>query len=182
LSVFGDAGMKINAGMLECWNDGFTLIELIVVISLISIILFVSVPRFYNETLPDNTKKVSRWIMMTSQSLKEKAFCDQKLYIMHVDMQSKRLWVTDESMSEEEVLKSGQKGFMFPDDVELIGVEFPGNNKIISGRADICFYTDGHSDMAVIHVEDDDNNRLSFFIEPFLSKVKLYEEYSGFEG
>lgn len=175
-----DTGMKINAGMLECWNNGFTLIELIVVISLISIIIFVSVPRFHNKTLPDNTKKVSRWIMLTSQSLKEKSFCDHKLYTMHVDMESKRLWVTDESMSEEDVLQTRQKGFMISDDVEVLDVEFPGDNKI-SGLADICFYPDGHSDMALIHIKDDDNNQLSFLIEPFLSKVKLYEEYSQFE-
>jgi prepilin-type N-terminal cleavage/methylation domain-containing protein len=163
-------------------TNGFTLIELIVVISLISIITFVSVPRFHNKTMPDNTKKVSRWIMITSQSLKEKSFSDQKLYTMYVDMESRQLWVTDESMSEEEVLKAGQQGFLIPDDVEVLDVEFPGNNKIISGLADICFYPDGHSDMALIHIKDDDNNRFSFLIEPFLSKVKLYEKYSGFEG
>jgi len=161
-------------------SNGFTLIELIVVISLISIITFVSVPRFHNKTMPDNTKKVSRWIMITSQSLKEKSFRDQKLYTMYVDMESRQLWVTDESMSEEEILKAGRQGFLIPDDVELLDVEFPGNNKIISGLADICFYPDGHSDMALIHIKDDDNNQLSFLIEPFLSKVKLYEEYSGF--
>ncbi len=161
--------------------NGFTLIELIVVISLISIIIFVSVPRFHNKTLPDNTKKVARWIMVTSQSLKEKSFCNQKLYTMHVDMESRRLWVTDGSTSEEDVLKTGQKGFMIPDDVEVLDVEFPGDNKIISGLADICFYPDGHSDMALIHIKDDDNNQLSFLIEPFLSKVKLYEKYSQFE-
>ena len=161
--------------------NGFTLIELIVVISLISIIIFVSVPRFRNETMPDNTKKVSRWIMITSQSLKEKSFREQKLYTMYVDMESRQLWVTDKSMSEEEVLKAGQQGFMIPDDVEVLDVEFPGNNKIISGLADICFYPDGHSDMALIHIKDDDNNQFSFLIEPFLSKVKLYEKYSSFE-
>ena len=149
--------------------------------SLVSIIIFISVPRFHNETLPDNTKKVSRWIMVKSHSLKEKSFCNQKLYTMHVDMESRQLWVTDESMSEEEVLKAGQKGFMIPDDVEVLDVEFPGNNKIISGLADIHFYTHGYSDMALIHIKDDDNNQLSFLIEPFLPKVKLYEKYSQFE-
>ncbi len=161
--------------------NGFTLIELIVVLSLISIIIFVSVPRFHNETLPDNTKKLSRWIMLTSQSLKEKTFCNQKLYTMHVDMETRQLWVTDESMSEDEVLKAGQKGFLIPDDVEVLDVEFPGNNKIISGLANINFYANGYSDMALIHIKDNDDNQLSLLIEPFLSKVKLYEKYSGLE-
>ena len=169
------------AGKLNKQSNGFTLIELIVVISLISIIIFVSVPRFHNKTLPDNTKKISRWIMVTSRHLKEKSFCDQKLYTMHIDMEGRQLWVTDESMSEEEVLKAGQKGFMVPDDVEVLDVEFPGNNKIISGLADIHFYTHGYSDMALIHIQDNDNNQLSFLIEPFLPKVKLYEKYLQFE-
>ena len=90
--------------------------------------------------------------------------------------------MTDESMSEEEVIKAGQKGFMIPDDVEVLDVEFPGNNKIISGLADINFYANGYSDMALIHIKDNDDNQLSLLIEPFLSKVKLYETYSGFEN
>ena len=173
---------KYDKAWVCLWrNNGFTLIELIVVISLMGIIIFVAVPRFHNETMTDNTKKVARWIMITSQSLKEKSFSEQKLYTMHIDMESRQFWVTGESMSEEDVLKTGQQQFLIPDDVEVLDVEFPDNNKIISGLADICFYPDGHSDMALIHIRNDDNNQFSLIIEPFLSKVKLYEKYSDFE-
>ncbi|MBU1161919.1 MAG: prepilin-type N-terminal cleavage/methylation domain-containing protein, partial [Proteobacteria bacterium] len=43
---------------------GFTLIELIVVISLISIMLFFAIPRFQSNVLSDSTKEVSRWILL----------------------------------------------------------------------------------------------------------------------
>ena len=69
-----------------------------------------------------------------------------------------------------------------PDDIQVLDVEYPGEEIISEGRADIHFYKRGYSDKAMIHVENNDNEQLSFLIEPFLSKVKVYEKYEGFEN
>lgn len=160
---------------------GFTLIELIVVISLISIMLFFSIPRFQNTFLSDNTKKTSRWIIGKVRALKEVAVQDQKLYILHVNMDTNSLWVSNDSMSEKEIQNANQEEFILPDDVKVLDVEFPEKGKISSGLADIFFYKNNYSDKALIHIEDSDNQQLSFLIEPFLTKVKMYEKYAGFE-
>ena len=91
------------------------------------------------------------------------------------------MWVTDELMSEEEMQNAEKQGFEFPDDINLVDVEYPGKDKILFGQADIYFYKKGYSDKALIHIEDSNNERLSFLIEPFLSKVRLYEEYVEFQ-
>ena len=160
---------------------GFTLIELIVVISLIGMMLFFSIPRFQDAIFTDATKKTSRWIIGTVKALKERAARDQKLYALHVDMDTNRLWISNESMSEEDLLEEAQKGFALPDEVTLLDVEYPGKGKVSSGQADIFFYKKGYSDKALIHMESEDAGQVSVLIEPFLSKVKLYEIYAGFD-
>ncbi len=161
-------------------RNGFTLIELIVVVFLISIMLFFTMPRFQDAVLSDKTKKTSLWIIGKVRALKEKAVSDQKLYTLHVNLDADRLWITNESMSEEELQNAERQGYELPNDVKALDVEYPDKGKISASLADICFYKKGYSDKALIHIEDDDK-KLSFLIEPFLSGVKLYEKYAGFE-
>ncbi|MCJ7616426.1 MAG: type II secretion system GspH family protein [Desulfobacterales bacterium] len=169
--------------MLHIRQDrGFTLIELIVVVSLISIMLFLYIPKFQEVVVFDNTKKVSRWIIGKVKALKEGSITNYKSYFLNVDLDNNRMWVTDELMSEEEMQNAEQQGFELPDDINLVDVEYPGKDKILFGRTDIYFYKKGYSDKALIHIEGSNNKQLSFLIEPFLSKVELYEEYVEFEN
>ena len=66
-------------------------------------------------------------------------------------------------------------------DVKLLDVEFPDDEKVSEGQADINFYQKGYSDMAIIHIENSDNERFSFAIEPFLSRVRWYQANVGFQ-
>jgi len=162
-------------------NNGFTLIELIVVISLISLMFFFAIPRIRVDILSDNTRKVSRWIMLNVSALKEKAVHDQKRYVLHLSLDSNRLWVTNDTLSEEELEEAAATGYNLPEDIKLLDVEYPDKEKISAGRADIYFYKKGYSDKAMIHITNNDNEVLSFLIEPFLSRARLYNKYLEFE-
>jgi len=160
---------------------GFTLIELVVVVALISIMLFLAIPRFQSDFLADSTKKVSRWILYKVPALKENAFRKQKKYVLHVGIDSEKMWITHDNMSDEELQDAEADAFTLPDDIKFQDVEFPDENIISAGRADIYFYEKGYSDKAIIHMVHDDDHRLSFLIEPFLPRVYLYNKYIGFE-
>jgi prepilin-type N-terminal cleavage/methylation domain-containing protein len=159
---------------------GFTLIELIVVISLISIMLFFAIPRFQSNILSDSTKDVSRWILLKIPYIKERAAREQKRYVLHVGLDSNKLWVTHEAMLEEALQSAETNGYKLPEDIKLLDVEYPDQEKISVGQADIYFNEKGYSDKAIIHLENDDNERFSFLIEPFLLRVRLYNSYTGF--
>jgi len=161
-------------------NRGFTLIELMVVISLISIMLFFSMPRFQNTIMTDSKRSTARWIIGKVRILKERSARNQKLYILHVNMDTNRLWTSNGAMSEEDLQSAQQKGYEIPGDLKVQNVEYPEKGIISFGQADICFYSKGYSDKALIHIQDDDG-KMSFLIEPFLPKVKMYEKYVGFE-
>jgi prepilin-type N-terminal cleavage/methylation domain-containing protein len=160
---------------------GFTFIELIVVISLISIMLFLAIPRFQGNFLSDSTKDVSRWILLKIPYIKEKAAREQKGYILHVGFDSNKLWITHEAMSQDSLQSAQENGYKLPENIKLLDVEYPDQEKISVGEAGIHFNEKGYSDKVIIHIEKDDNEQLSFLIEPFLSKVRLFNSYAGFE-
>lgn len=162
-------------------KNGFTLIELIVVITLISLILFFTLPRFHGSFLSNDTKKVSRWIMLKARTLKEKAVREKKIYILHVSVDANRLWTSHDTMSPDELQIAEQKGYEVSDDIDILDVEYPDDEKISTGQADINFYEKGYSDQAIIHMKNSDDEHFSFLIEPFLSHVRMYNTYVDFE-
>jgi prepilin-type N-terminal cleavage/methylation domain-containing protein len=159
---------------------GFTFIELIVVISLISIMLFLAIPKFQSNFLSNSTKAVSRWILIKVPDLKDKALKEQNRYILHVDFDANKLWITHETMSGEGLQSEETNGYQLPKDVKLLDVEYPDQKTISTGQAQIYFDEKGYSDKAIIHIKNEDNERLSFVIEPFLRRVRLYQKYVGF--
>lgn len=163
-------------------NRAFTLIELIVVISLISILLAFAIPRLDNSFFSNNKRKLSSWILLNVKSLKEKAVREQTKNILVVDIDNNQMWVSGESVSGESVSGDTPKGneYKLPDGFRLMDVEFLNDEKITSGIAEIHFYGRGYSDKALIHIEDRDENRFSYLIEPFLLHVKIKDQYVEF--
>ena len=164
-------------------HGGFTLIELIVVISLIAIMLFLSVPRFSQFFTSDDTSMTLRWLIVKIRLLKTTAVKEHKTFTLHADMDSGLFWISNESMeTEEERTAARAQGFTLPDDVKLVDVEFPGTGRIPAGTADISFYKKGFSDMAIIHIEGAGDDMKSLVVEPFLSTVKVHDTYKSYDA
>lgn len=159
---------------------GFTLIELIVVISLLGLMLFFSLPRLQNNPFIDESKKTSRWLIAKVQALKESAIRDQKQYSLLFDLDSGRVWETNEAMSQEDYETAALNGYVLPDNVRIIDIEYPQRGKITTGQTEITFYKAGYTDKAFVHMQEEETY-LSFLIEPFLSNIQVFEEYKGFE-
>lgn len=178
-----DLRSTIVAGGTNCdeHSGGFTLIELIVVMSLIGLMLFFALPRLQNNPFLDDAKESSRWFILKVQALKESAVRDQKQYSLFFDLDSGRIWETNESMSREEFENAALSSQALPEDVRIIDIEYPGIEKISSGQTAITFYKAGYTDKAFVHMQENDTY-LSFLIEPFLSRVQIFEKYVGFEG
>ncbi len=160
---------------------GFTLIELIVAISLIGLMLFFSLPRLQNNPFFHGSKESARWLIGKIQVLRESAIRDQKQYSLHFDLDSGRIWETNESMSQEDYEIAELNSYALPEDVRIIDVEYPKKEKVTAGQTEITFYKAGYTDKAFIHLQEGETY-LSFLIEPFLSEVQVVEEYKDFEG
>ncbi len=162
---------------------GFTLIELIVVITLISIMMFFAVPRLNTNLLSSEKRRVSQWIVLTVNSLKENAVRDQQDYLLCADPDENKLWTAVEKQAPGgagEPEREKIKEFKIPEGWNLTDAAFPGRDPRRSGVAVIRFYKKGYSDKAMLHVEDDSADRITYEIRPFLKQVKIHEKYAEF--
>lgn len=163
-------------------NKGFTLVEIMVVMILISLMLFFTVPRIQSSVFSGDSKDVTRWLILKIKSMKENALIDQKTYILHIDIDSDKLWISHEGMTDEEYAQAKENEFVFPKSIEVMDVEYPGAGVVINGETEVYFYPKGYSDKAIIHVADNRSEYRSYIIEPFLSKVKIIDLYYRFES
>lgn len=160
-------------------NSGFTLIELIVVVIIMSVMLVFATPRLAGFIFPDDTNKIVRWIVVKARMLRNNAVQHQKDYILNLDIDNNSVWIADESMDTEEALKlAHENGYPLPETVRLLDVEFPGQGKVIQGTAEIRFNKKGYSDQAIVHIQGSDDRKVSLFVETFLPSVTWVEEYA----
>ncbi|MBF0119965.1 MAG: hypothetical protein HQK79_14105 [Desulfobacterales bacterium] len=157
--------------------------ELMIVIVLISMMLFISVPKFQDALLNDNTKKSCRFIIGKIQTLKEASMREQSEYILRIGVTDGSLIATKISSDDSTASSSiPQNTYKLPGNVKIIDVEYPDGKKISQGEAEIKFYPKGYSNKAIIHLKGEDDQQISFFIEPFLSTVRLVQSYKSFEN
>ena len=143
--------------------------------------LFFAVPRLQQSMFANETKKVSRWILVNVSALKDKAVKKQLRHVLHADIDNNRFWISNAAMTEDLLADAREKGFSLPDGFRLIDVAFPGDRKVSGGTAAITFYPKGYSDRAIVHLADDNNRRRSYLVEPFLPRAKIKHEYVEFQ-
>ena len=169
---------------------GFTLIELIVVITLISVMMFFAVPRLNTSLLTSDSRSVSKWMLLTVKGLKQKSLREQTPHVLQVDLDNQKLSgaaeiktsaETPEAMEAFGELDADEKqagkseALELPEGFRLIDVVFSGKTPVSSGIAKVRFYPEGYSDHVLIHMEDRDADRITFEIAPFLQQVQIHE-------
>ncbi len=161
---------------------GFTLIEIVVVLALVGILLAFAVPRFQDVFQFDPTKKPSRWLLVKVPDLRYRAFRDQQMYTLHIGLSENSLWSTHSAMSAEEIERAGSDAYRLSDAIQLTGVVLANGKKQTADVADIHFYPQGWADPAIIHMETENESRISFEIAPFLSSPVRNDGYKEFEN
>lgn len=164
-----------------CRQSGFTLIELVVVTALITLMLFIAIPRFQVLFSTDDARQAARWLMLKIPLLKDNALQEQKDYRLNFDFAEQVAWVSRDDMTEEELQAAVSSGYHPPGQVRWTDLEFGGGSKITADRAAIRFYRQGYSDKVIIHLQDDNDRQFSVLVEPFLSNVAFYDHYVNFD-
>lgn len=161
-------------------GKGFTLIELMVVMLLISIVLAVAIPRFEGGAFQDPVKKLSRWMINTVRTLRSAAIQKQKTQSLVIDLSNNRMWLVNEDMDEDAMAAAADKALALPAAIRFVDVQYPFQDAVTSGTTEVRFYPAGYSDQALIHIETDDAQRFTYLVEPLLTKVKLIETWIEF--
>jgi prepilin-type N-terminal cleavage/methylation domain-containing protein len=157
------------------YTQGFTLIELILVIFLLSLTLYFAIPNFSKTNLFDSFEKTENFIRLNIRNLKEKSIQYNKQYQMVIDIDSDKIWIVHEQMDKKKIESAIKNAFTIPDDLDIISVAFLGSDKITAEQAQITFYKKGYSDHVAIIIKSSNNKTKSLVIEPFLYSVKITE-------
>ena len=163
--------------MREARDKGYTLIELAVVVVLISLIFAVSIPRFRYSLMTDNLKSMTRKIIGTVREIRNEAISEQKAYLLHLDLESNRLWVESAGMGQEERTVAQEKAFTLPNDIRILDVWQKVRGKQIDGEVAIRFSKKGYVDYTAIHLGAEDGREFTIILSPFLGTIKSYEKY-----
>ena len=155
---------------------GFTLVELIVVISLIAILLVFSVPVFQNFHLFSDSKGQTGKIARLVKDLKQRSLRKNVDYFMHIDSSSNMVWISNDSMDEELSEKAKEDAIALSENFSLLDVEFFGVKETGRKEYRIRFRKQGYSDFALIHILENENN-LTLKIEPFLSTAEILDRH-----
>ena len=162
-------------------SAGFTLVEMIVVVFILGMLLFVSIPRFQQALMDDDIRSAARWIVSVKRLLSQQAADTGVTHILHLDTTAGLAWITMAGMPEEEMNRARDDAKAFGRDVSIREVLFPGGRGVTAGAADIRFFGAGYSDKALIRLRDADDREITIFIEPFLDEAGVVMAHAGFE-
>ena len=158
-------------------RQGFTLIELTVVVFLIGVMLAVSIPRFRYSLITDSLKSTTRRIVGLVKGLRNEAIREQKIYLLHFDIGSNQIWIDSDTITEEEREMAQKKAFHLPPGVQILDVWTKRKGKRVDGNIVIQFSKKGYIEQTVIHLGAEDGREFTLFLSPFLGKIKSYDKY-----
>ena len=158
-------------------KQGFTLVELLVVISLVGIILVMAVPVTRDILTASSLKKASRQLIGLERNLRMEAVRNQVDYILLLDIPGASYYVITSDMTpekENDVKKNAKK---FPAGVAVLDIINQKNEKVAEGVVKIKFGKNSICPPLVIHLAEDED-RMTLVINPFLGVTAVYDHYA----
>jgi len=158
-------------------SRGFTLIELVVVMAIISMMFLLAVPATRDALTVNDLKKATRQFIGLERQLRVDAVREQVDYILHLDISHATYYVTESGMTPEkqdEVKKNAKK---LPDGVAIADIVNHKKEKITDGIVKVKFGRNNIGAPLVIHLREDEE-RMTLVMNPFLGVTAVYDHYA----
>lgn len=156
---------------------GFTLIEMLVVLALISIMAFAVLPRLGTRSDADSLEAMARRIVILAQQAHSQAATETKPWFLAINLDKTEVWLTNVRPSENdnEVFSTGfsedQDKLRFVDVIRMDG------DMAIDGTVSFAFWANGGNEPGTVHLEDPKGREMTLFIRPYLGRVEIKEGY-----
>lgn len=135
-------------------NNGFTLLEMLIVLVIISVMSALSIPYLGNSIDRLNIKAAARSIAASLRYARSLAASEKVICLSMFDLDNQRLVISQESLRTE-TLSKDQKVYELPEGVRFrISDAKPG----IDETYQIVFYPAGNSSGGEVFIEDDRKN------------------------
>ena len=158
-------------------QQGFTLIELIVVCALIAIMLSLSVPSLRSTIVNDPLKTTVRKSIGLVREVREKAARQHQPYLLHVNHIENAIWYEEERVaadaSEDE---TEPDKWELADYVRISGLWVAKERKSALEDTVIWISPEGYLENTLISFEDEDGRTLAVEFQTFLDEAILHEQ------
>ncbi len=162
-------------------TEGFTLLELTIVIFIAGLLLSITVPVIRESLLHDNLKTASRKLVATITWLRDESVSKYQEHILIFDIEKGIYWYEKEGEDEIGMLESRDNANILPEDVRILDIDQFGSERKADGESRIRFSRKGYVGYSLIHLSDSGDRKFTLLLEPFLGKVKIIEDYLSFE-
>jgi prepilin-type N-terminal cleavage/methylation domain-containing protein len=157
-------------------EEGYTLIEISVVIVLIGVILLMAIPRVQDTLTSDRMRSAVRNLSGTARELKANAVREQVDHYLHLDLDRRVLWSTRDDMTAETRTVRRSRARSLPSGVRIADVALADEGKKNQGEVIIRFFSQGYVQPAAIHLTDDERT-MTLIFQPFLSTFEVQDKY-----
>ena len=145
--LMSTAGKVINRNIKRLHgkkSEGFTLIELAIVVFLAGLMLSITVPVVREALLHDNLKTASRKLVETIEWLRTKSVSEYTDYVMLFDLGQGKYWYESSDMYDADLRRVREQAQTFPEDVRILDIDQYGSEKKVDGEA-------GSAGHAILH-------------------------------
>jgi len=158
-------------------KNGYTLVELALVVFLLGLMLTLAVPKVRENLLSDGLKSTERRLIGAIRQLRADAVREQVDYVLALDLDSPGFWTYSQDMTPEKRDEMRKKSVQFPAGVKIKDVSQLGLENKPDGEIVIKFYRQGHIQPTVIHLAQEERFA-TIVLSPFLSNLKVYDTYA----
>ncbi len=149
------------------WSDGFTLVETLVVISILALLLSITYPNL-RALYRTDLDRAAMMLASTIQHLHSEAVSKNRFHRLNFDLERGEYWVTiprADGPQDSTLLKPAR----LPGDIHILEVS-------ASGQPSILFSPLGWTQRATIRLEDEEGRQMVLTTVPLTGRVKLSGE------
>jgi prepilin-type N-terminal cleavage/methylation domain-containing protein len=159
-------------------QDGFTLVELSIVILLLSFILLFSIPRYTDILGGQRLNSSGHLITGMVRYVYDQATAKKRIYRLNYSLKDGQLWISslnDEGEFVDDQSPLGRRRNL------LTGVSFEDiitpTEKVKEGHTYTQFFPTGLVDKGIVHLRSADGAQLTLFLRTLSGRVKIEQGY-----
>jgi len=155
--------------------NGYTLVELIIVLLIIGILFSIVFPNFKNFLVSSQSKKgISEFENILNSASENSIITKKKIYFI-LNLENQEYSIKEENCEESNFSPLPKNIFIYK--------AKNSSYETISKNISFIFYPDGTKDFGVIYLRNyEDGNLYTFFLSPYSEKVKILNGEVYFEA
>lgn len=169
-------GSSIDPG-----KDGFTLLELLVVMVLVALMISFAVPNIRSALYSDPLKSTARRLTGLVAEAGQEAVATHSPRLLLYDG-ARRMFHLETGAGGKDGGKKSLSRLDVPESVQVVDIMSVHGGTRSSGQAEIRFSSQGYVDKTLIHLRGRDGRELTLVLSPFLGVSRLLAGYVDLEN